>query len=156
MLRTSYLALVADDSEDEQILISRFLKCVPNVRLIGNVEDGDEAMSYLRGTGRFGDRKMFPYPDLLLLDYQMPRLNGLEVMALLREEEIRLQIILWSNALELVDVELARHLGASVVCQKPMNGRETAAIVNQLERYSPEPATAPLSFVLSSAYALRA
>jgi CheY-like chemotaxis protein len=113
-------------------------------------------MSYLRGTGRFGDRNKFPYPDLLLLDYQMPRLNGLEVMALLREEEIRLQVILWSNALELVDVELAKHLGASVVCQKPMNGRETAAIVNQLDCYAPEPATLPLSFVLSSAHALRA
>jgi CheY-like chemotaxis protein len=140
-----YLTLIADDSEDEQLIIQHCLSRVPNVSLIGSVQDGAEAVSYLRGEGPFGDRERFPYPDLLLLDCQMPRLNGMEVLALLDAEGIRPRIIVWSNALELVDQELARNLGASIVCNKPMSGSEMAKIMCQLEWPSLQAIPAPVS-----------
>src|SRR5213075_914333 len=108
----TFLALIADDSEDEQILISRYLRSVPRFQLIGSLRDGADTVSYLRGASGFEDRVKFPYPDLLLLDYQMPGLNGMEVLTLLELENIRPRVVLWSNTLELLDQRLARRLGA--------------------------------------------
>ena len=123
--------LVADDSEDERFLIQHFLRFVPDIRLIGWVRDGEETLARLRGEGSFGDRARFPYPDLLLLDYEMPGMNGMEVLALLEEETIRPRIVLWSNALELVDQELAREFGADLVCQKPADSLEMMTVMNR-------------------------
>ncbi|HXU76095.1 MAG TPA: hypothetical protein VN794_05975, partial [Methylomirabilota bacterium] len=65
------------------------------------------------------------------LDYEMPGMNGLEVLALLEDETIRPRIVLWSNALELVDQELARGLGADLVCQKPTDSLEMLTVLNR-------------------------
>ena len=144
MLPRPILTLVADDSEDEQFLVSYLLSSIRNVRVIAYVGDGLETVSYLRGNRRFTDRAKYPYPDLLLLDYQMPGLNGLEVLALLDSERIRTRIILWSNALELIDQESATRLGANVVCRKPINDSEMSAIINRLDWPAAGPIPTPV------------
>jgi CheY-like chemotaxis protein len=146
---TPFLTLVADDSDVEHALIHRFMRFVPEVRLIGEVQDGLQAVSYLRGASPFSDRSKFPYPDLLLLDYQMPRLNGMEVLGLLKDEEIRPLIIFWSNTIEQVDQELAIKLGANVVCQKPSGGLEMRMIINRIDGLAASSALNPAGLVRS-------
>ncbi len=51
------------------------------------VEDGDQAIAYLRGEGKFHDRRRFPFPALVLLDLQMPGVTGLELIEQVRHEE---------------------------------------------------------------------
>ena len=145
MIPKTYLALVADDSEDEQILISRFLRSVPRFKLIGSLHDGAETVSYLRGACGFGDRTKFPYPDLLLLDYQMPGLNGMEVLTLLEFEKTRPRVVLWSNVPELMDEELALRLGADLICRKPSDAFELNAIIDRLEWPAVAPSVPSLS-----------
>jgi DNA-binding response OmpR family regulator len=88
---------------------------------------------YLRGVEQFKNREMFPYPDLLLLDFSMPRCTGMQVLQFLQRQFYRPHVVLWSNTLEQVSVPLALRLGADLVCNKPTSKRELIDIIRRLE-----------------------
>lgn len=125
--------LVVDDSEDECALLALQLRSVDSIKLIGYVHDGLEAIHYLRGIAPFKNRKSFPYPDLVLLDYSMPRCGGMEVLKYLRPKMYRPRIVLWSNTLEQVNVRQALDLGADMVCRKPSDKTELMRIIHRIE-----------------------
>jgi CheY-like chemotaxis protein len=125
--------LVVDDSQDECALLNFELQSIDSMQLIGFVHNGLEAIHYLKGLDGFHDRKLFPYPDLMLLDFSMPKCGGMEVLKFLKREPQRPHVLLWSNTLEQVDVPLALHLGADMVCEKPANRRELTRIMRDLE-----------------------
>lgn len=139
--------LVVDDSADEWALLNAELRFVNSIKLIGFVHNGVEAIHYLRGLDSFGDRNHFPYPDLLFLDFCMPLCGGMGVLKYLQRQFVRPHVVLWSNTLDRVNIPLALHLGADLVCRKPVDGRELMKIVNHVETsifntqpvfYSPE------------------
>lgn len=123
--------LVADDSQDECALLDAELRSFDSVKLVGFVHDGVETIYYLRGVEQFKDRELFPYPDLLLLDFSMPWCNGMQVLRFLQQQPRRPRVILWSNTLDCVSVPLALRLGADMVCRKPTNRRELTEIIHQ-------------------------
>lgn len=125
--------LVVDDSQDECALLAYQLRSVDSMKLIGFVHDGVEAIHYLRGVEPFKDRELFPYPDLLLLDYEMPRCGGMEVLKFLQPKLYRPRIVLWSTTLERINVRLALHIGADMVCRKPSDKAELMKIVHRIE-----------------------
>ena len=122
--------LIVDDSEDECILLRAELRHVPSIDLIGFVHDGVEALAYIQGVNNFKDRESFPYPDLILLDYQMPRRDGMQVLQQLRHQLHRPHVILWSNTLDRLNVPQAMRLGADLVCEKPCNKSGLLEILN--------------------------
>jgi CheY-like chemotaxis protein len=126
--------LIVDDSEDECLLLHLELRHVASIRLIGFVHDGMEALAYLTGTERFKDRELFPYPDLILLDFRMPRCDGMEVLAHLHRQFHRPRVVLWSDTVEQIDVSMALHLGADLVCRKASNRMELIEIINRAEK----------------------
>jgi CheY-like chemotaxis protein len=125
--------LVVDDSSNECALLAAELHSVKAVKLIGFVHDGIEAIYYLRGIEQFKNRDVFPFPDLLLLDFNMPRCDGMGVLKFLRRRSHRPQVVLWSTTLERVDIPLALHLGADLVCRKPESKRDLMAIIHRVE-----------------------
>lgn len=126
-----FRTLIVDDSEDECVLLCTELRGSDTLEVIGFVHDGVEALAYMRGIDQFKNREIFPYPDLLLLDFQMPRCGGIEVLQQLRQQMRRPRVILWTNALEKLDIPLALRLGADLVCQKPFDRSELFAIVER-------------------------
>lgn len=136
--------LVVDDSLDECVLLNAELRSVSFMDLIGFVHDGIEAISYLLGIDQFKERRVFPYPDLLLLDYSMPRCGGMQVLEFLDRQSKRPRVILWSNTLDQINVPLALRLGADIVCHKPSNREELMEIIRRLRmKTSGMPAAAP-------------
>jgi len=133
--------LIVDDSQDECQLLSAQLRSIYSIRLIGYVHDGVDAISYLRGVEEFNDREMFPYPDLLMLDFCMPRCGGMGVLKFLQGQFHRPRVILWSSTMERVSVSSAFRMGADLVCRKPESKDELMQIVRRIEarifRYSP-------------------
>jgi CheY-like chemotaxis protein len=114
-------------------LLDAELRGAASVRIVSFVHDGIEAISYLRGTDQFRNREKFPYPDLMLLDYQMPGSDGMDVLRFLQYQFHRPRIILWSNSMEEIDLPLALHLGADLVCRKPGSRAELLALIHRFE-----------------------
>jgi CheY-like chemotaxis protein len=125
--------LVVEDSEDERELLRFQLRYVTSVRVVGFVHDGIDALAYLHGVGQFNDRQKFPYPDLMLLDFKMPRCDGMQVLELMGQQLDRPRVVLWSSILDQIDVRLALNLGADMVCAKPDSHQELANIIQRLE-----------------------
>jgi CheY-like chemotaxis protein len=132
-LTNSIRTLVVDDSLDECALLSFELKSVASIAVIGFVHNGIEAIHYLRGTDGQHDRRAFPYPDLMLLDFSMPRCGGMDVLKYLSRQSHRPHVLLWSNTLEQVNVPLALELGADTVRKKPLSRQELIEIMHEVE-----------------------
>ena len=129
----SIRTLIVDDSTDECVLLSVELRAFPSIRLIGFVGDGVEAISYLQGVEQFNNRELFPYPDLVLLDFSMPRCGGMGVLKFLQQQFHRPRVVLWSSTMERVNVPMALRLGADLVCEKPSRKEELSEIMRRVE-----------------------
>jgi len=71
--------LVTGNREDRARMALAFVMAAPNVRLcIAN--DGEQARTYLSGFERYADRDAYPIPQLILLDLDLPRNSGLEIL----------------------------------------------------------------------------
>jgi CheY-like chemotaxis protein len=70
---------VEDDDDHAELVAREFESNSPPCR-VERALDGEEALDYLRGSGRFADRSAFPMPGLVLLDLRLPKLDGIEVL----------------------------------------------------------------------------
>ena len=128
--------LVVDDDLNDVFLLRRgFLRAgLPNGFL--DLPDGVVALEYLRGVPPYDDRARFPFPQLLLLDLKMPRMNGFEVLTWLsgRADMKNLPtLVLTSSSLQ-ADRELAIKLGAREYLVKPTEPSEWVKLAQGLHQ----------------------
>jgi len=130
--------LVADDSADDQFLITHAMKKAGAACSMYTVDDGAEAISYLCGSGEYADRARFPFPDLLLLDLKMPRLGGFDVLRWLRTSPYKdLPVVAHSTSRLESDVQQAFELGASdYLLKSPDLAQVAAALVSFIQGLS--------------------
>src|SRR3989442_654748 len=107
--------LLAEDREDDIILIRRAFHKAHLLNPVQVVRDGEETIAYLKGEGRYANRAEYPLPALLLLDLKMPRKDGFEVLRWIRQEPgLRsLRVVVLTSSDRLQDVNLAYQLGAN-------------------------------------------
>ena len=117
------IILSADDDQCADVLMTTVFKRAGLVHPLRFVRDGEEAIAYLGGDGVFGDRARFPFPMALLLDLNMPRKDGFEVLAWIRQQPRlkRLHVYVLSGSNRVEDIERALHLGANAYLVKPGN-----------------------------------
>jgi CheY-like chemotaxis protein len=113
--------LVAEDREDDIILIRRAFTRARVVNPIHVVRDGEEALAYLKGEGKYANRADYPFPELVLLDLKMPRMDGFEVLRWVRAQpNLRtLRVVVLTSSEDVRDVNLAYQLGANSFLVKP-------------------------------------
>ena len=136
--------LVADDSADDHYLMRHAMKKTGAACSMFSVHDGAETISYICGAGQYVDRSRFPFPDLLLLDLNMPGLGGFDVLRWLRASPYKaLPTIAHSTSRLAEDVQQAFELGASDYLFKSADLAEVAAaLVSFIQRLCcPENAT---------------
>jgi CheY-like chemotaxis protein len=129
--------LLAEDLESDVLLVRRALKQARIVNPLQVVNDGEQAIAYLKGEGKYANRGEYPLPSLLLLDLKMPRVNGLEVLSWTRSQPglKDLRIVVLSGSKELEDVNRAYHLGANTFLVKPTEFDELVALMQALQGF---------------------
>jgi len=126
--------LLVDDSEDDLIFMREAFKQARCSHPLQEVRNGEEAIAYLKGEGAYGDRNKFPLPIVMLLDLNMPKKNGYDVLVWVRAQPIlkRLSIIILTASMRSEDVERAFYFGASSFLVKPSNLETLAGMMRCL------------------------
>ncbi len=129
--------LIADDDEDDRDMIRDALK---ESRLINNlhcVKDGEELMDYLNHRGNFEDQIKNPLPGLILLDLNMPRMDGREALKEIktnpRLRQIPVVILTTSQAEE--DIFRTYELGVNSFITKPVSFESFVKVMKTLGNY---------------------
>jgi len=114
--------LLAEDREDDIFLIRKAFREAYISNPLHVVRDGEEAISYLAGDGKYSNREEFPLPDLMLLDLKMPRVDGFEVLTWIRQQPslAALRVVVLTSSDALRDVNRAYQLGANSFMVKPL------------------------------------
>ena len=89
MPQSVYKLLLVEDSDDYALVMTRGIHRSTGLQLIWRAKDGLEAIKYVGGTGEYGNREKFPMPDVMLLDLQMPRKDGWEVLEWLKDQQAK-------------------------------------------------------------------
>src|ERR1043165_7398731 len=84
--------LVVEDSEDDVFILRRAFKKAQLNNPIHIVTDGAQAIEYLAGQGKFGNRSEYPFPVLVLLDLKLPLKSGLEVLEWIQGQLFRSEL----------------------------------------------------------------
>lgn len=116
------LLLLVDDDPDDVFFTERVLRgLAPHVSLVV-VSDGDEAVEYLSGQGRWAGPAVRARPDHVLLDLKLPRRSGLDVLRWIRgQPDLRdLPVTVMSGSGLHADVAVARDLGVVGYIRKPV------------------------------------
>ena len=115
--------LLVDDSENDLTLMRAAFKRAGHSGPLKDVRNGEEVIAYLKGEGPYCDRKNFPLPTVLLLDLNMPKQNGFDVLAWVRAQPLlkRLAIVILTASTRSEDVERAFDMGATSYLVKPAN-----------------------------------
>jgi len=128
------LILLVEDCADEADLMIEALKEGSFDNRVTVVEDGEQAMAYVRGQGRYADQ---PRPDLILLDLHLPRMNGFEVLAEMKNDGLlrRIPVVIMTSSTNETDILAAYDLHANCCVIKPTDQEQFALVVKTIERF---------------------
>ena len=131
-----HILLVEDNPDDVELTRLAFAEAGGAHRLHA-VGDGAEALDYLLARGRHADRDGADLPALVLLDLNLPRLDGREVLQAIRADPATraLQVVVLTTSAEPRDVDQAYALGANSYIQKPVEFDRFVEVVRQVGRY---------------------
>jgi CheY-like chemotaxis protein len=139
--------LVAEDNEQHQYIVQAALKLAGVAATVRFVSDGEELIEYLRRTGRYEMPSNAPTPGLLLLDLNLPGVDGLAALRIIREDARlrQLPIVILSTADAASTIDLAYRLGANSYLVKVMDFDAFVAQMRHFGTYWLETARLPSS-----------
>ena len=129
--------LLVEDNPDDEMLAIRALKKTEIESKVVVARDGEEALEYLFGTGRYDGRDIKEQPHVVFLDLQLPKLNGIEVLQRLRADENTkaLPVVLLTSSDEQCDIIDCYKSGANSYIHKPVDFSEFTYQVRALGEY---------------------
>ena len=117
------LLLIEDNTSDAELTI-RELKKHHLANNLFHVKDGEEALEFIFATGKYADTNSLRNPPkLILLDIQMPKVNGIEVLQKIKSDERTkvIPVIILTSSKEDPDIKACYKLGANSYIVKPVN-----------------------------------
>jgi two-component system, response regulator len=136
MMESGTILLVEDNPDDEE-LTRRALKEGNILNEVVVARDGVEALDYLLGTGAYAGRDLSRQPHLIMLDLNLPKLSGLEVLERLRADARSrlIPVVILTSSSEEEGVLACYQKGANSYVRKPIEFHHFADAVRQLGLY---------------------
>lgn len=135
-MMTKKILLVEDNPSDIELTLRAFER-----QKIGNeiivAEDGKEALEYLFGTGEYSGRDISEQPTVILLDLNLPLIDGKEVLRQIRSNELtrRLPVVILTSSKEEQDLTKSYDLGVNSYIRKPVDFNQFSEAIRQLGLY---------------------
>lgn len=135
-----FVILVADDDGDDFLLLKEALLEVspaPPAEEIRNVQNGEELMNYLLRQGKYADPRNSPVPDLIFLDLNMPRKDGLSALREIRSNArlCHIPVNIFSVSNNAKDILAGYQSGANSFLTKPARYTDLVQMMSVFKRY---------------------
>jgi len=129
--------LMADDDADDRIMTKEALEESKLTNEFRFVENGEELLDYLRRKGKFADPASSPRPGVILLDLNMPRMDGREALKEIKAdpELRRIPVVILTTSKAEEDVYRTYDLGANSYIMKPVTFDGLVEVIRGLGRY---------------------
>ena len=136
MEKNALILLVEDNRMDIELTLDAF-KEARLKNTIQVAQNGEEALDYLFGRGKYSDRETYPIPNLVLLDLKLPRVDGFEVLRQVKSAPIlkRMPVVILTSSKEEGDRALSYDIGANSYLVKPVSFDGFLGVVRQIEGY---------------------
>jgi len=131
------IILLVEDNADDVLSTERALKKSHILNQLAVATDGEEALDYLFGTGKWAGRDMNIMPEVVLLDINLPKIDGLEVLRRMRADNRTklLPVVILTSSKEQKDLIDGYALGANSYIRKPVNFKQFTEAISQLGLY---------------------
>lgn len=128
---------MADDDEDDRLLAREAIMEGRVINELRFVEDGDQLMAYMRGSEKYADRNLYPLPDLILLDLNMPRKDGRTALAEIKQDKLlrRIPVVILTTSKAEEDMLTGYDLGAASYITKPVTFEALVDLMQTLGKY---------------------
>lgn len=129
-----YQILLVEDNEGDMILTMEALEGLNHQHVISRVKDGEQAIQFLKKEGLFEQVMM---PDLILLDINLPRLDGKEVLAFIKQSNIfrKIPVIILSTSNSERDIQDCYEYGANCYVVKPSDLDGYVRVIHAIESF---------------------
>lgn len=142
------VVLMADDDEDDLLLVKDAFSAAGISIELRSVPDGEELVEYLFRRKKYEDADLFPEPSLILLDLNMPKKDGREVLAEIKAHPVLRQIpvVVLTTSREQVDIQKCYKMGASSYVTKPNGFNALVDVLQTVGKYWLETVELPSSY----------
>jgi len=136
MTHNRLILLVEDNADDVDLTLRAFERSQLLHKMVV-ARDGREALEYLFAEGAFAGRDPDLAPELVLLDLNLPKLDGLDVLRRMRADERtnRIPVVILTSSREEQDIVKSYNVGANSFVRKPVNSAEFLEAARQLGIY---------------------
>ncbi len=133
----SSVVLLVEDSKADQRLVIRALQSAKIKTDLHVVDDGEQALQYLNREGDYADEKSNPCPDLILLDMNLPRVDGKQVLKAIRNNPKiqNIPIVMLTTSDHEKDVMESYRLGVNAYITKPVEMEGFVHAIQRLEEF---------------------
>ena len=140
--------LMADDDEDDRLLTQDALAESRVLNELHFVEDGVELLEYLERKGKFEDKNSSPRPGLILLDLNMPRMDGREALQAIKgNSNLKgIPVVILTTSKQEEDMVKGYDLGAASYITKPVTFDGLVELMKTLGKYWVEFVELPSTF----------
>jgi two-component system response regulator len=136
MDKLAHILLVEDNRMDVELTLDAFHEA-KLFNTIHVAKNGQEALDYLFGKRQYADRRIFPMPNLVLLDLKLPGIDGFEVLRQIKSTPIlkRLPVVILTSSKEEGDRSLSYDHGANSYLVKPVSFEGFLEVVRGIDGY---------------------
>lgn len=145
LTKRPFFVLLADDDEDDRLLARDAMEAAGYGQHCETVEDGEQLLHFLRKEGKYANSNVANTPNVILLDLNMPILDGKDTLKQLKQDALlkRIPVVIFSTSSDQGDINEGYELGASAYMVKPANFDTLVEMMQTFGHYWSDFATVP-------------